>query len=164
MNESVRSVILELDPEIPLVDAKTLKERIDDTLSNRRTPMILLQIFGGVALALSAIGIYGVLCYSVNHRQREIGIRIAIGARVRQIGLMVLRSGLKLVISGLVLGAVGAYALTRYVESLLFGVGAVDAVAFFGSAFLLAVIGVLACYLPALRASRMDPLILLREE
>ena len=164
MNESVRSVVLELDPEIPLMDVKTLKERVDDSLSDRRTPMVLLQIFGGVALVLSAIGIYGVLCYSVNQRRREIGIRIAIGARVRQIGLMVLRSGLRLVISGLVLGAVGAYALTRYVESLLFGVGAVDSVAFFGSAFLLAAIGVLACYLPALRASRVDPLTLLREE
>jgi predicted permease len=162
--ESVRSVVLDLDPEIPLMDVKSLKERIDDSLSGRRTPMILLQIFGGIALVLSAIGIYGILTYSVSQRRREIGIRMAIGARVRQIGFMVLRTGLRLVFSGLVVGVAGAYALTRFVENLLFGVGTVDAIAFFGSAFLLAVIGVLACYLPALRASRVDPLTLLREE
>lgn len=126
--------------------------------------MILLQTFAVIALILAGIGVYGVLCYSVNHRRREIGIRMALGANVQQIGLMVLRSGVSMVLAGLVLGAVGAYGLTRFLDSLLFGVRSLDAVSFVGAAFIMACIGLLACFLPALRATRTDPLILLRED
>lgn len=164
IHESVRSAILDLDPELPLTDVRSLKSRIDESLTGRRTPMLLLQTFGIVALILAGIGIYGVLCYSVSQRRREIGIRMALGANVRQIGLIVLRSGVSMVLMGLVLGAVGAYGLTRFLDSLLFGVQSLDAASFVGAAFVLACIGLLACFLPALRATRTDPLLLLREE
>lgn len=164
IHESVRSAILELDPALPLTDVRSLKSRVDESLTGRRTPMILLQTFAVIALILAGIGVYGVLCYSVNHRRREIGIRMALGANVQQIGLMVLRSGVSMVLAGLVLGAVGAYGLTRFLDSLLFGVRSLDAVSFVGAAFIMACIGLLACFLPALRATRTDPLILLRED
>lgn len=164
IHESVRSAILDLDPELPLTDVRSLRSRIDESLNGRRTPMVLLQTFGIVALVLAGIGVYGVLCYSVSQRRREIGIRMALGASVRQIGLMVLRSGVAMVLTGLVLGALGAYGLTRFLDSLLFGVQSLDAASFIGAAFVMACIGMLACFLPALRATRTDPLLLLREE
>jgi hypothetical protein len=164
IHESVRSAILELDPELPLTDVRSLRSRIDESLTDRRTPMILLQTFGAVALVLAGIGIYSVLCYSVSQRRREIGIRMALGASVRQIGSMVLRTGLSMVLVGLVVGALGAYGLTRFLDSLLFGVQSMDAASFVGAAFVMACIGLLACFLPALRATRTDPLNLLRED
>jgi putative ABC transport system permease protein len=136
---------------------------IDRSLEVRRAPMALLAIFGAVALVLSAVGIYGVLAYGVSQRGREFGIRQALGADSRSILTLVLTQGLKRVGLGLALGMAGAIGLSRYLESLLFGVGSRDIPVFAAVTLLLFVVAMLACALPALRATRIDPMTALRE-
>jgi len=161
---AIRDQVLAVDPNQPVFDVKTMEERIAVTLETRRFAVVLLGIFGGLALLLAAIGLYGVLAFAVSQRTREIGIHMALGARARDVLLMVIRQGMSLVVIGVVLGVAGAYAVTRTIRSLLFEVGTTDPLTFVLVSLLLAVVGFVACYLPARRATKVDPLVALRYE
>jgi ABC-type antimicrobial peptide transport system permease subunit len=125
---------------------------------------LLLSLFAGLALLLTAIGLYGVMAYSVIQRAQEIGIRVALGAQTGDVLRMVLRHGLKLTALGLSIGLAAAYALTRYMRSQLFGVKAADPLTFAGVALLLVAVALMACWIPARRATKVDPLVALRSE
>jgi len=161
---AIRDQVLAVDPSQPVFDVKTMDERIALTLETRRFAVVLLGIFGALALLLAAIGLYGVLAFAVSQRTREIGIHMALGARTRDVLLMVIRQGMSLVLIGVVLGVAGAYAVTRTIRSLLFEVGTTDPLTFVLVSMLLAIVGFIACYLPARRATKVDPLVALRYE
>jgi len=163
LTSAVRNALGGLDRELPVFDIQTMDQRMEKSLVSRRSPVVLSLVFGGVALLLSAIGIYGVLAYLVTQRRREIGIRIALGSSARSIFELVLREGLFLILGGFVLGAVGALALRKSLESQLFGVSATDPLVLAGVTGLLAAVAVVACALPARRATRIDPIIALAE-
>ncbi len=159
----LRDVIASLDRELPLFDTRTMQEWVDRSLISRRSPLVLSLGFGAVALFLSAIGIYGVLAYGVTQRTKEIGIRIALGSSASGIRQMVLREGLLLVGGGFAIGLAGAVALRRSLQSQLFGISATDPAVVAAVALLLALVAVLACVLPARRATRIDPIVALAE-
>ncbi len=160
----VRDAILEVDPEQPLFGIQALDERIAVSLNQQRAPMLLLAAFAAVALVLSAIGIYGVLAYSVGQRTGELGVRMAIGAGRSHILGLILRHGAALTVIGLVLGLIGAFAGGQAMRSQLFGVSGADPAIFFVVTVFLAAIAMLSCYLPARRATRVNPLSALRHE
>ena len=164
MIPSVAAAIRDIDPEVPLIDPKTLEAVLDESLAQQRFAMTLLSLFAGFALLLAAIGIYSVLSYSVRRRMQEIGIRMALGARRRQILWLVVGHGLRLTVAGLVLGGIGAIAVSHLIAGLLFGVPPTDPVTFVAVAALLTAIALLACYLPARRAMRVDPMVSMRSE
>jgi putative ABC transport system permease protein len=159
----VRAAVQAVDPEQPIAEIRTLDEWMARSLQGRRAPMLLLAMFGAVALVLAAIGIYGVLAFGVAQRVREFGIRQALGADARAIHALVLGHGVRTVGVGLAIGLGGAIALTRYLESLLYGVATHDAAVFSAVTVLLLAVALAACYVPARRATRVDPLIALRE-
>jgi putative ABC transport system permease protein len=159
----VRAAVASVDPEQPLANVRTMDQWMARSLQARRAPMMLLAMFGGVALVLAAIGIYGVLAFGVTQRVREFGIRQALGADGGAILVLVLRQGLRTVAIGLAVGLAGSVALTRYMQSLLFGVAAQDLVVFSTVTALLLGVALAACYVPARRATRVDPLVALRE-
>ncbi|MDQ3421324.1 MAG: ABC transporter permease [Acidobacteriota bacterium] len=159
----VRAAVKQIDPEQPLVDVRTMEEWVDRSLAIRRAPTTLLTIFGGVALLLSAIGIYGVLAYGVTQRVREFGIRQALGANQQSILSLVLKSGMMRVALGMAIGLAGALALSTYLESMLFGVSTKDVPVFATVTFVLFAVALLACYIPARRATRIDPMVALRD-
>ena len=163
LTNSVRAAINAVDRELPVFDAQSMEDRVDKALATRRSPMLLSVGFGGVALFLSAIGIYGVLAYLVTQRRKEIGIRIALGSSPRSVFELVLREGLALVIVGFVLGAAGAAALRRTLESQLFGVAATDPIVLAAVTGTLALVALAACAVPAHRATGIDPVIALSE-
>ena len=164
MREAITKEIHSIDPEVPAFEFKTMDQRLSESLARRRFAAFLLAVFATVALTLAAIGIYGVLAYSVNQRTHEIGIRMALGAQPARILRMVMRQSLVLVTVGVTLGLGGAFALTRVMASLLYGVSATDFLTFVIPPFVLAAIALLAGYLPARRAARVDPIIALRCE
>jgi predicted permease len=159
----VRAAVQSIDPEQPITDVRTMEEWVDRSLEIRRAPTTLLTIFGAVALLLSAIGIYGVLAYGVTQRVREFGIRQALGADQKSILSLVLKHGLVRVTVGIALGLAGALMLSKYLESLLFQVKAKDAGVFAAVTGALFAVAILACYIPARRATRIDPMEALRE-
>jgi predicted permease len=159
----VRAAVRSIDPEQAVADVRTMDQWMSRSLEVRRTPMVLLALFGGVALVLSAIGIYGVLAFGVAQRVREFGIRQALGADRRSILSLVLTQGLRTVGAGVVLGLLGAFLLSRFLQSLLFGVGQHDLVVFAGVTVLLLAVAAAACYVPARRATLIDPMVALRE-
>jgi predicted permease len=159
----VRAAVQSIDPEQAIADVRTMDQWVSRSLELRRTPMVLLALFGGVALVLSAIGIYGVLAFGVAQRVREFGIRQALGADRRSILSLVLVQGLRTAGLGLVFGLAGAFVLSRFLQSLLFGVGQHDAAVFAGVTILLLGVASAACYIPARRATRIDPMVALRE-
>jgi predicted permease len=163
LSSSVRGALSQLDRELPVFDLQTMDDRMEKSLVSRRSPVLLSLSFGIVALFLSAIGIYGVLAYLVTQRRKEIGIRIALGSSARAIFELVLREGLMLIGIGFALGAAGAIALRRSMESQLFGVSASDPVVLLTVTLVLAAVAILACALPARRATRIDPIIALAE-
>jgi predicted permease len=158
----VRTAVREIDPEQPVADIRTMEGWMDRSLEVRRAPMTLLTIFGAVALILSAVGIYGVLAYGVTQRVREFGIRQALGADRGSILSLVLKQGLARVGLGIALGLAGALALSSYLESLLFGVTSKDVPVFAAVTIVLFLVAMLACYIPAKRATRVDPMVALR--
>jgi predicted permease len=162
MLSASRNELRNLDPALPMYYVRTMEQRVNESLARRRFSMLLLGVFASVALALATIGIYGVLAYLVNQGTRELGIRIALGASQRNILNLVVRQGMALAFSGVTIGLAAAFLLTRLVRSLLFGVEATDPITFAGISLLLVMITLLASYIPAQRAARIDPLISLR--
>ncbi|HVH54618.1 MAG TPA: FtsX-like permease family protein, partial [Vicinamibacterales bacterium] len=160
---AVRAAVQSIDPEQPITDVRTMEEWVDRSLEIRRAPTTLLTIFGAVALLLSAIGIYGVLAYGVTQRVREFGIRQALGADDKSILSLVLRQGMLRVTIGIAIGLAGALLLSKYLESLLFQVQAKDPAVFVVVTAVLFVVAILACYIPARRATRIDPMVALRD-
>jgi predicted permease len=159
----VRAAVRAIDPEQPIADVRTMEQWVSRSLQDRRTSMTLLTIFGAVALVLSAIGIYGVLAYGVAQRVREFGIRQALGADRSSILSLVLAQGLRTAGVGMVLGLAASVALSRLLQSLLFGVTPRDVSVFGGVAILLFAVALAACYIPARRATRVDPMVALRD-
>jgi predicted permease len=159
----VRAAVQSIDPEQPIFDVRTMDQWVTRSLENRRTPMMLLALFGGVALVLSAIGIYGVLAFGVAQRVREFGIRQALGADRGSILSLVLKQGLLTASVGMLIGLGASFWMTRYLQSLLFGVGSHDAAVFAAVTAVLFAVAVAACYIPARRATRIDPMVALRE-
>ena len=159
---AVKSELRNLDADLPMYYVRTMRQRVDESLARRRFSMLLLGVFASVALALATIGIYGVMAYLVNQGAREIGIRMALGATQRDILSLVVRQGMTLALSGVAIGLTGAFLLTRLIRSLLFGVEPTDPVTFVGISVLLALIALLASYIPAQRAARIDPMMSLR--
>lgn len=151
-----RAALDRVDPGIPLFDVRTLGERVGASLGSRQTPMILLILFSGVALFLAVVGIYGVLAYSVAQRRREIGIRMALGSQATGILRLVLNQGLVLIAMGLATGAGATLFLVRLIQSLLFGIQPLDPPVLAGTAILLGVAAVIACFIPARRATKVD--------
>ena len=159
----VRSAVASIDPEQPIADVRTMGQWMARSLDGRRSPMLLLALFGAVALTLSAIGIYGVLAFGVAERSREFGIRQALGADPRAIFSLVLAQGMRTAGAGVTLGLAGSAALTRYLQSLLFGVAAHDVSVYATVTIVLLAVATAACYLPARRATLVDPAVALRD-
>jgi putative ABC transport system permease protein len=159
----VRAAVRGIDPEQPIADVRTMEQWVSRSLQNRRTNMLLLTVFGAVALVLSAIGIYGVLAFGVAQRVREFGIRQALGGDRASILALVLKQGLKTAGLGMVLGLVASVALARFLQTLLFEVTPRDPAVFAGVAVVLFAVAMAACYIPARRATRVDPMVALRD-
>src|SRR5215467_2676785 len=162
MVSSVKNELRSLDPDLPMYYVRTMEQRVSESLARRRFSMLLLGLLAFVALALATIGIYGLMAYLVSQGTREIGIRMALGASQRNILSLVVRQGMTLALSGVAIGVAAAFLLTRLIRSLLFGVQATDPVTFAGISFLLAMIALFACYIPAQRAARIEPMVSLR--
>lgn len=163
MSNSIAAAVRTVDPDLPIAAVKTMDQVIDESLQGNRVESGLLLSFAGVALLLAAIGIYGVLAFSVLQRTGEIGTRLALGAQASQVVHLILREGLALALTGLVLGLLGTLFLKRVMATLLFGIGVVDPGAIGVVSALPVAVALLACYLPARRAARVDPLVSLRE-
>ena len=164
LTSAARRVIASVDPEQPISAVRTMDEILDRAVADRTQQMTLLGAFAGLALLLASIGLYGVLSYAVQQRSREIGLRMALGATARGVVGMVVGRGLALTAAGLVIGLAAAAAATRAMKTMLFGVDSFDPSTFAAVSALLAVVAALACWIPARRASRVDPIMVLRDE
>ncbi|MGH9745224.1 MAG: ABC transporter permease [Candidatus Acidiferrales bacterium] len=162
--ETLRQTIAGIDSRLPVFDVRPMRQVIVESSSDTQFEATLLAIFAGLALLLAAVGIYGVMSYLVAQRTQELGIRMALGAQPLDLLRLVIGRGVALTVAGLAIGLVAAFAVTRLLSTLLFGVSATDPVTFFGVAILLGVVALAACYIPARRATRIDPLIALRYE
>jgi putative ABC transport system permease protein len=160
----VRRVMTELDREVPVANAQTMEAVVATSTAKATFAMLLLAIAGGMALVLSAVGIYGVISYTVNQRRAEIGVRMALGAHASQVGRMVVGQSLRVAAVGIVIGLGGAFATTRVMQSLLFGVSPTDPLTLIAVTLLLMMLGALASYAPARRATKVDPVEVLRRE
>jgi putative ABC transport system permease protein len=164
MTSAIRGVVASIDKDQPIFDISTMNEVVTKSVSNRRITLVLLGLFSALALILSTIGIYGVISYSVAQRTHEIGIRMALGAHQSDVLRMVLGQGAKIALIGIGIGIVAAFGLTRLMASLLFSVSAFDPITFAGVAITLTIVALAACYIPARRATRVDPMVALRYE
>jgi len=164
VTRAVRAELDQLDKDLPIENARAMTQLVESSVAQRKLSVRLLSGFAGVALLLAAIGLYGVLAYTVTQRAREIGIRTALGAQRADVIGLVLRQGMTLAGLGILVGVAGAFALTRFIRSMLFGVTPTDPLTFTGIPGLLTTIALLACWLPARRAANVDPMEALRCE
>ena len=162
--EEVKKQIWSLDSQLPVSDVHPMDDLLAVSIAQQRFNMLLLGLFAALALILAAVGIYGAMAYAVNQRTHEIGIRTALGAQRRDVLRLVMREGTKIAFFGITSGIAGALALTRLMASLLFEVKPTDPSTFAGVAILLALVALAACYIPALRATKVDPMVALRYE
>jgi predicted permease len=163
-NEAIRKEVLQLDKEQPIFRSETLDSLIATSTGHQRFSMMLFGIFAAAAIALASVGLYGVMSYAVTHRTREVGIRMALGAQRCDVLRLILRQGLHLTLNGIVIGLIAAWAATRLLINLLYGVSATDLPTFAGVSLLLIGVALLACYIPARRATKVDPMIAVRTE
>jgi putative ABC transport system permease protein len=161
---ALRQTVLSIDPNQPIAEINTMEKIVSDSIAQPRLNVMLMSLFGGLALLLAMVGIYGLLSYAVTQRTQELGIRIALGAQVVDVLQLVLRQGMLLALIGEAIGLLGAFALTRLIRGLLFGVTPTDASIFIAVVGVLTMIALLACYIPARRATKIDPLKALRYE
>jgi putative ABC transport system permease protein len=164
LSASVRQAVNETDRSVPVADVKTMDHVVSESITQPRFNLFLLGLFGAVAMVLSAAGIYGVTAYTVTQRTHELGIRIALGAQVGDVLKMILGQGMAVIGVGLVVGLAAAFALTRLLRTLLFGVGENDPLTFVAITVILVLVALIACYIPARRATKVDPLTSLRAE
>jgi predicted permease len=164
LTNALRQQVQAVDPNLPLFGERTMDDLVSASLAQRRFAMQIVGLFGVLALFLAAIGIYGVMAYSVTQRTREIGIRLALGASTKSILSWLLGQGMRLTLVGVAVGLVGALALTRLLRGLLFGIAPTDVPTYIALTLLLALVALLACYIPARRATKVDPLVALRYE
>jgi putative ABC transport system permease protein len=164
LSNSVRGIVRELDATLPVANIASMNEVLHESVARPRFLTLLLGIFAAVALALAAIGTYGVMAYSVAERRQEIGIRMALGAQSTSVLAMVLRQGFGVAAVGLALGTAGAFGLTKFLQTMLLNVSTTDPMSFVTAPLLLAFVALLACYLPARRATTVDPARVLKPE
>jgi predicted permease len=164
LTPAIRQVVHRIDPDLPFYSPETLQHRVSESLVARRTPVVLLAGFAGVALLLAGVGIYGILAYSVTQRTRELGIRMALGSSPREVSRLVAVQGIRVLGVGLVIGLGGSMLLVRLIQSLLYGVQPADPTVLLSVAAILTTVGVGACVLPARRATRIDPVVALNTE
>ncbi len=161
---SVRAAVRSVDPDLPLANVSTMDRLIESSTGQRRFAMILLIGFSMLAMTLASIGLYGVMSYTVSQRARELGVRLALGADTREVLGLVLAQGLRLALAGVVIGLLAAFAVTRVMKNMLFGLSSTDPLTFVAISLLLVAVALVASYLPALRATRVDPVVALRTE
>jgi putative ABC transport system permease protein len=161
---AVRNELQQMDPEQPMAAVSTMDQLLAGTLSRSRFTMLVLGVFAALALILACVGIYGVIAYSVTQRTQEFGIRMALGANRRDVFRLVLGEGTRLTLLGIGLGIVAGLIVTRLMATLLYGVSATDPLTFTAVTLLLAFVGLAACYIPARRATKVDPIVALRYE
>jgi putative ABC transport system permease protein len=164
LTASIKNVVQGLDKDLPIYNPKTMEQRVSESAAAPRFRTLLLALFAALALMLAAVGLYGVISYSVTQRTHEIGIRIALGAGRRDILKLIVGRGVVLTLIGVAIGLVGAFAMTRIMASLLFGVSATDPLTYTVVSLLLVAVALIACYVPARRATRVDPMVALRYE
>jgi len=164
LTSSIRGVLASIDRDQPISSISTMDQLVQQSVGSRRVTLVLLGLFSGLALLLSGIGIYGVISYSVAQRTREIGIRMALGAGQEEVMKMILLQGARIAAAGLIIGMLAAFGLTRYLATLLFSVSPGDPSTFAMVALVLALVALLACYIPARRTLRVDPMTALRYE
>lgn len=164
LDSELRTIVAAVDPDEPVARIESMEKVLAHSIALQRFLMILMGIFAGLALVLAAVGIYGVLSYQIARRTREIGIRMAIGAKPSDVLRLVLREGMLVVLAGVAAGIMAAFGLSRFLSSVLFGVRPADPLTFASVVFVLVVVALLACYVPARRATRVDPLVALRYE
>jgi putative ABC transport system permease protein len=161
---AVRQAVAEVDKTVPIADFETMERLVTESVMQPRFNMVLLGLFSGIALLLSAAGIYGVTSYTVTQRTHELGIRLALGAQLGDVLKLILQQGLIVIFIGVAIGLGAAFVLTRLLKTLVFGVSTTDPLTFLGITLLLSLIALIACYIPARRATKVDPLVALRYE
>jgi len=164
LSNSIADVVQSLDSNLPLTDVKTMEQRVNEAKGGDRLTAFLFGSFAGIALLLAALGIYGVMSFAVAQRTHEIGVRMALGADTARVLRLILREGIILALVGVALGLAGTYFVGRGMQTMLVNVGKIDPVTFAAVALLLVASAILACYLPARRATRVDPMQALRQE
>jgi putative ABC transport system permease protein len=164
LTSAAQSAVWSVNKDVPLANIRTMQEVISNSVQRRKFSMLLLTIFAALAMLLSAIGLYGVMSYSVAQRTKEIGIRMALGARRPDVLVLVVKQGMALVLLGITAGTLLSLGMTRLISGMLFGITATDPLTFAGVAALLGVVALLANYLPARRAASVDPNVALRYE
>jgi putative ABC transport system permease protein len=164
IGNAIGTIVRQMDPDVAVAGVRTMEDVVASSVEQRRITMLLLSIFAGAALILAAVGIYGVIAYSVTQRSQEIGIRIALGAQRADVVRMIVRQGLTLVVAGIIVGTSGAFLVTRLMTGLLFQTEPTDPATFLSVAFILTLIAVAASYIPGRRATRVDPVVALRAE
>jgi predicted permease len=164
LTSAIRNQVLSIDKEQPVAGVRTLEQRVSTSIAQQRFSMLLLGVFAAVAMVLAAVGIYGVLSYAAAQRTHEIGVRMALGARAGDVLKMVIGQGMKLALAGVALGSGAALALTQLMKRLLFGVTAADPMTYVVIALSLTLVALFACWIPARRAAKVDPMVALRVE